>query len=171
MSAFPQIQIQFPPCTFDIHHSNVGGGVGNRTALLGPLTEQLRWFGIFGWQNDNNKKNPYWTPCPFITRAWEVARQEFQSRFPSLAEPPWAGNPASPSLVLLLSKVEMCAVQASLGALTVKRLQAMQEMQVWSLGLGRPPGEGMASHSSIIAWRIPWMRSLVGHSLWGRKEL
>ena len=64
VSAFPQIQIQFPPCTFDIHHSNVGGGVGNRTALLGPLTEQLRWFGIFGWQNDNNKKSPYWTPCP-----------------------------------------------------------------------------------------------------------
>ena len=56
-------------------------------------------------------------------------------------------------------------MQASLGALTVKRLQAMQEMQVWSLGPGRPPGEGMATHSSILAWRIPWMRSLVGHSL------
>ena len=23
-------------------------------------------------------------------------------------------------------------------------------------GLGRPPGEGMATHSSIVAWRIPW---------------
>ena len=26
---------------------------------------------------------------------------------------------------------------------------------VWSLGLGRSPGEGMATHSSILAWRIP----------------
>ena len=24
------------------------------------------------------------------------------------------------------------------------------------LGLGRSPGEGMATHSSILAWRIPW---------------
>ena len=24
------------------------------------------------------------------------------------------------------------------------------------LGLGRPPGGGMATHSSILAWRIPW---------------
>ena len=23
-------------------------------------------------------------------------------------------------------------------------------------GLGRPPGEGKATHSSILAWRIPW---------------
>ena len=29
----------------------------------------------------------------------------------------------------------------------------------------------MATHSSILAWRIPWQRSLVGYSSWGRKEL
>ena len=29
----------------------------------------------------------------------------------------------------------------------------------------------MATHSSILAWRIPWMRSLVGYSPWGHKEL
>ena len=28
-------------------------------------------------------------------------------------------------------------------------------------GLGRLPGEGLATHSSILAWRIPWMGSLV----------
>ena len=31
--------------------------------------------------------------------------------------------------------------------------------------------EGMATHSSVLAWRIPWRRSLVGYSPWGRKEL
>ena len=29
----------------------------------------------------------------------------------------------------------------------------------------------MATHSSTLAWKIPWTRSLVGYSLWGRKEL
>ena len=28
----------------------------------------------------------------------------------------------------------------------------------------------MAAHSSIIAWKIPWMRRLVGYSPWGHKE-
>ena len=36
--------------------------------------------------------------------------------------------------------------------------------------LGRSPGEG-DSHSSILAWRIPGLRSLVGYSPWGCKEL
>ena len=108
------------------------------------------------------KKITYWT---------KVARQEFKSFSPSLAEPPWAGNPVNLSLVFLLIKVQMCILQASLVAQTVKMLQAMQEMQVWSLGQGRPSGEGMATHSSILAWRSPWMRSLVGYSPWGRKEL
>ena len=30
------------------------------------------------------------------------------------------------------------------------------EMQVWSLGQQDPLEEGMATHSSILAWRIPW---------------
>jgi len=31
-------------------------------------------------------------------------------------------------------------------------------------GSGRSPGEEMATHSSILAWRIPGQRSLVGYS-------
>ena len=38
-------------------------------------------------------------------------------------------------------------------------------------GLEGPLEEGMATHSSILAWRVPWMRSLVGYSPWGCKEL
>ena len=43
-------------------------------------------------------------------------------------------------------------------ALGVKNVPAMQEMQeVWvrSLGWKDPLEEGMAAHSSILAWRIP----------------
>ena len=38
----------------------------------------------------------------------------------------------------------------------VKNLPAMQETWVPSLGLNNPPEESMATHSSILAWRIPW---------------
>ena len=41
-------------------------------------------------------------------------------------------------------------------AQTVKNLSAMQETQVQSLGQEDPLQEGMASHSSMLAWRIPW---------------
>ena len=39
---------------------------------------------------------------------------------------------------------------------TAKNLPAMQETWVWSLGWEDPLEKGMASHSSILAWRIPW---------------
>ena len=39
---------------------------------------------------------------------------------------------------------------------TIKNLPAMQETQVRSLGQDDPLGEEMATHSSILAWRIPW---------------
>ena len=38
----------------------------------------------------------------------------------------------------------------------VKNLPAMQETQVQSLGREDPLEKGMAIHSSILAWRIPW---------------
>ena len=38
----------------------------------------------------------------------------------------------------------------------VKNLSAVQETQVRSLGWEDPLEEGMAIHSSILAWRIPW---------------
>ena len=39
---------------------------------------------------------------------------------------------------------------------TIKYLPAMQETQVQSLGWEDPLEKGMATHSSICAWRIPW---------------
>ena len=38
----------------------------------------------------------------------------------------------------------------------VKNLPALQETQVQSLGQEDPLEEEMATHSSILAWRIPW---------------
>ena len=36
-------------------------------------------------------------------------------------------------------------------------MQELQELWVRSLGWGDPLEEGMATHSSILAWEIPWM--------------
>ena len=47
-------------------------------------------------------------------------------------------------------------VWASLVAQTVKNLPAMQETLVWSLGWEDPLEKGMATHSSILAWKILW---------------
>ena len=46
--------------------------------------------------------------------------------------------------------------RASLVAQMVKNLPAKQETRVQSLGQEDPLEEGMATHSSILAWRIPW---------------
>ena len=45
----------------------------------------------------------------------------------------------------------------SLAAQTGKRLPAMQETRVRSLGREDPLEKEMAPHSSTIAWKIPWM--------------
>ena len=50
----------------------------------------------------------------------------------------------------------MVSVEASLVAQTVKNLPAMQEIQVQSLGREDPLEKEMATHSSILAWGIPW---------------
>ena len=47
-------------------------------------------------------------------------------------------------------------------AQTVKNLPVMQETQVQSLGQEGPLEKGMAAHSSVLAWRIPWTEELGG---------
>ena len=45
---------------------------------------------------------------------------------------------------------------ASLGAQTVETLSAMQKTQVQFLGWEDPLEKGMVTHTSTLAWRIPW---------------
>ena len=60
---------------------------------------------------------------------------------------------------------------ASLVAQLVKNLPSVQETWVQSLGWKDPLEEGMATHSSILAWRIPWTEKPVGlYSPWGPKS-
>ena len=50
-------------------------------------------------------------------------------------------------------------------------MQEMQEMWVQSLGQEDPLEKEMATHYSVLAWRIPGQGSLMGCRLWGRTEL
>ena len=50
-------------------------------------------------------------------------------------------------------------------------LPAMQETWVQFLGQEDPLGKGMATHSSILAWRIPWTEEPGGLQSMGSQEL
>ena len=74
--------------------------------------------------------------------------------------------------------LEMCSF---LGGLVVKNLPAMQETPVWSLGWEDPLEKEKATHSSILAWEIPWTEEpdglqsrgsqRVGHDLMTKEQL
>ena len=51
-----------------------------------------------------------------------------------------------------LHKVLLCLLVVQ----TVNNLPAMRETQVWSLGQEDPLEKGMATHSSVLVWRISW---------------
>ena len=54
-------------------------------------------------------------------------------------------------------KTSMCFLGPSLVFQMVKHLPAMQETWVRSLGQEDPLEKEMATHSSILAWKIPWL--------------
>ena len=55
-------------------------------------------------------------------------------------------------------------------AQTVKKLPAMQETGVQSLGQEDPLEKEMATHSGILAWRIPWTEEPKGLQSMGSQE-
>ena len=57
--------------------------------------------------------------------------------------------------------------RASLVAQMVKNLPAIQDTQVWSLSWEDPLEKEMATHSSILSWRIPWTEEPGGLQSWG----
>ena len=61
--------------------------------------------------------------------------------------------------------------RSSLVAQTVKRLPAVQETQVLSLGLEDPLEKEMATHSSTLAWKIPWTKEPGGLQSMGSQRV
>ena len=65
----------------------------------------------------------------------------------------------------------MSTVPSSLVAQLVKNLPAAQETQVQFLGWEDPLEKEIATHSSILAWRIPWREEAGGLQSMGSQEL
>ena len=65
----------------------------------------------------------------------------------------------------------MLNTRASLVAQRLKHLPAMWETRVRSLGQEDPLEKEMATHSSILAWEIPWTQEPGAYSPQGHKEL
>ena len=72
-----------------------------------------------------------------------------RSASPSLVSDPYRRALSYPSFLLTVST-------RTLVAQMIKNLPTMLETWVWSLGQEDPLGKGKATHSSILAWRIPW---------------
>jgi len=69
----------------------------------------------------------------------------------------WFGNDSSDYIYCVLYfYYALYFYWASLVAQMVKNLPAMQETWVGSLGQEDPLEKGLATHSSILVWRIPW---------------
>ena len=62
-----------------------------------------------------------------------------------------------PKTVSICISSVLGVIVASLVAQRLKRLPAMRDAWVQSLGWEDPLEKAMAPHSSILAWRIPWM--------------
>ena len=60
------------------------------------------------------------------------------------------------SSLVLKKYLVLIGFMGFLNSSAVMNLSAMQEMWVQSLGKEDPLEEGLAAHSSILAWRIPW---------------
>ena len=61
---------------------------------------------------------------------------------------------------MLKSRSPSLGIRASLVVQLVKNLPVMWETWVRSLGWEDPLEKGKATHSSILAWRIPWTQSM-----------
>ena len=74
-------------------------------------------------------------------------------------------------IIMIFSLWFLSLSKASLVAQTIKRLSTMWETWVRSLGQEDALEKEMATHSSILAWRIPWTEEPGGLQSMGSQEL
>ena len=116
----------------------------------------LEWVAIYFSRGSSQPKD--WTPISLLVGRHRLSHQ---------GSPNWMTNTTGMFSYVYLPSVY---IWASLVAQTVKNLPLVQETQVRSLGWEDSLEKEVVIHSSILAWRIPWQRSLVGYSPWSCKE-
>ena len=115
-----------------------------------------------------------------VNDVWPDA-EGLQHSSPSLA-PPEVTPPSFHVQIITVASLPFCYLCSSIYFLyysqtlslvvqMAKNLSAMQETWVWSLVWEYAPEKGMATHSSILAWRIQWTEETGGlYGPWGHKE-
>ena len=93
------------------------------------------------------------TSAPLLLK-WTIQEQGFPPGSGYLSNQSWAGRNAAALWPFL--RTTTLKQWAFLVAQRLKRLPAMQETRVRSLSREDPLAKEMATHSSILAWRIPW---------------
>ena len=143
-----------------------GGGSGNQSSVLTrevPWTEEpggLQSTGLQGaGKTEATEHSTYTrrlTSCHTAHGARSALRDdprgETVPKGGSLCCTPEANTAFSNSTPIKTNK----KLGASLGAQTVKHVPAMRETRVRSLGREDPLEKEMATHSSTLAWKIPW---------------
>ena len=106
-----------------------------------------------------------------VTIFWnfhQVYKINFFLNSGNLRESPTLSSPSpSPSATF---RAYVLPTGTSLVVQSVKNLHTVQETQVWSLGQEDPLKKKMATHSSILAWRISWTEEPGGLQSMGLQE-
>ena len=93
--------------------------------------------------SQKNTPDPYYQLLELTSKIKKIQTHLFSVWSPSHQQEIWKELPSSGSWAPLVAQ-------------EVKNLPAIQETWVRSLSWEDPLEEGMATHSSILAWRIPW---------------
>ena len=110
---------------------------------LPEMQETLVW--SLGWEDPLEKE----MATHSSTLAWKIPWAEEPGRLQFMGSQSW-------TRLKRLSSSSSFPSWASLVAQMVKNQPVMQETLVWSLGWEDPLEKGKATHSSILALRIPW---------------
>ena len=113
------------------------------------------------WKQSRCPSTDEWVKKPWYIHAIEYYSAIKRNAFESVLMR-WIN--LEPIIQSEVSQKEKKQISASLVAQTVKRLPTMQETRVRSLGREDPLEKEMATHSSTLAWKIPWMKE--HGSLW-----
>ena len=136
-----------------------------------PMSEKEKWKGSRSVVS--NSVPPQRQQPTRLLHPWDFSRQEYWSGFP-LPSPLPQSHPSGLSQCTGPEPFLKCihrSRRASLVAQMVKNSPAMQETWVQSLGQEDILEKEMTTHSSILAWRIPWTEEPGGlQSMWSQKS-
>ena len=130
-------------------------------SILYPRLEFLRWLDFFSTLNSVAMAWPPWANPWFLHKIWNPTWP-----FPPLGMGHWFSQELETGLCLQEKESNSPCSRKRLVALMLKNLPVVRETRVQNLALEDALEKGVATHSSILAWRISWTEEPGGlHSL------